>query len=1038
VDLTAGRGLVRRWRADMRPGQTDGAAPPLSPTQRGLLFFERLHPGSAIHNAWFAGRHTGPLDRGRLDAAVTAVVRRHPALRTTFRTDVHEPVQEVHDDMPVSAQWTDLRDWPATDREATARRLAADAVAAPFDLADGPLVRLNVYLLADDEQQVVLAGHHLVCDGGSLRVVLDELDTAYRDGELPGKAPTHCPVSADPDALAYWRSRLAGLPDFDLPSDRVRPAQPTFRGRTVPLTVPEDVVAAAERLCRDENVTLFTVVLAAFQLLMGRHSGQTDFAVGTAEAGRASRGVRDVVGSLAKPIVLRADLSGAPSFRELVRRARATCLAAFAHRDVPFEDLVAELARGSATGPAPLFQAYLVFHNERGEPRLAGSALEPVILQRAALRHDVELHLWREHGMLAGYWDYGLDAVDETTGTRMAERFGILLAAAVADPDAPAGTLDIHTAEDRTLLDRWIDVRAPAEPPTVLPALFAEQAARTPDAIAVTDGRRDLTYRQLDARSNQLGHHLRAQGTGPGDVVGIRMSRTVDLAVATLGIMKSGAAYLPLDPAYPAERLEFMLADTGAHLVVGDLATVDGLDEQPECAVDGVDVRPDDLAYVLYTSGSTGRPKGVMLTHANAVALVRWGLSEYTAEQLSRVLASTSICFDVSIAEFFVTLCAGGTVVVVDDSLALLSPEPPDVTLANIVPTVARELIAAGVTLNGLRVVNLAGEAVPAGLVDDLYAIGSFELVSNAYGPTEDTTYSTTARLRPGEQPLPIGQPLPYERAYVLDESLRLVPFGAVGELYLAGAGLARGYRNRRSLTASRFVADPISSVPGQRMYRTGDLVRFRADGALTYLGRQDFQVKVRGQRIELGEIETTLQHHPAVRDAVVVAHDNRLVGYLTAEQEGQDVDVDDVRAFVRRRLPEVMVPSAFVVLDALPRTPNGKADRRALPIPAAPSSGAGERPRGAAEELVAAVWREVLELDTVGRDDNFFDLGGDSLLANRVLARLRERAGVEVPLLALFEQPQLAGLAAALPAERPAADVSGERAEAPYSGPWS
>lgn len=1011
MDLAVGRGLVRRWRAGDEGGSPTPPGPaPLSKVQHGVLVFEQLCPGTAVFNLRFAARHTGDLDEDRLDRALSALVRRHPALRATFADGDHGPVRVVRDDLVLTTRRIDLRHLPQPRRSAAALEHAARVAAEPFDLERGPLVRVHSCRLAEDERLLVFVAHHLVCDGASMRVLLSELDAAYR-GELGGVAPDAAPVPADPSALEHWRTRLAGVPALDLPTDHARPALATFQAGSVPLRIPAELVADAERLARSEHTTLFTVVLAAFQLLLGEHSGQSDFALGMPEAGRSRPGLHGAVGLLSDLLVLRADLSGRPTFRELVRRARATCLAALAHRGVPFEDVVAALAPGRHVSGA-LVRASIVFQGDWGEPTLAGSPLEQVAVARPGIRYDLELHLWHDRGGLWGMWDYSTESFEQDTATRMAQRLPLLLARGLAEPDTPVDRLDLLTDQEREALAHWRRGPDTEDPDVSLVDLFAAQVARTPDAIAVEDSRRTLTYRRLDERSNQLAHLLRRRAVEAGDVVGIRLGRSVDLAVAMLGIMKAGAAYLPLDPAYPADRTDYMLRDSSARMVVTD-AELGGLDGEPVSGVDLGGRSPDRPAYVLYTSGSTGRPKGVLITHRNAVPMALWGGRAFSPEQRSRVLASTSISFDVSVFEFFAPLCAGGTVVVVDNALALLA-DPPDVTMISSVPSAARALVAAGALPHSTRVVCLAGEAVTGTLVDDLYATGHVEAVFNIYGPTEDTTYSTCALLHPGEQPPPIGTLLPHGRGYVLDGALRPVPVGAVGELYLAGGGLSRGYVNQLALTASRYVADPYAAIPGERMYRTGDMVRYRSDGALLYLGRRDFQVKVRGQRIELGEIESTLQRHPHVGDAVVSLQDGRLVGHLTARRPGV-LDLDDLRAYLRRTLPIVMIPSSLVVLDALPRTPNGKVDRLALPVAEAPVAAGGEPPRGDEEELVAEVWRRVLGLDQVGRDDDFFDLGGDSLKAGEVLSGLRERSGRGLPLRLVFENSRLADVAAAL-----------------------
>jgi amino acid adenylation domain-containing protein len=1033
MDLDAGRSLVERWRAT-RPQTAPGPAP-LSTVQRGILLFEQLRPGTGVFNLRFAARHAGDLDEDRLDAALSVLARRHPALRTAFTDGDDGPASVRREEVSLAARWTDLRHLPRPRREAAALEDAARVAAEPFDLARAPLVRVRGWRLADDDRLLLFVAHHLICDGGSMQVLLAELNAAYR-GELDGATPAPEPAQAParPAALEHWLPALANLPDLDLPADHARPADPTFAAGSVPVAIAADLVAAAGRLARDEGTTLFTVLLAAFQLLLGEHSGQRDFAVGVPEAGRYRPGLHGAVGVLSDLLILRADLSGRPSFRDLVRRARASCLFAFAHRGVPFEALVAALAPGRHLDGS-LVRVSLAFQGDWGTLTLAGSPLRQVTVARPGIRYDVELHLWHDGSGLWGMWDYSAEAFDPVTAARMAGRLPVFLARALAEPDSPVDRLDMLTGQDRALLASLWHGAGPETPDVSLVDLFAAQSDRTPDRIAIEDQQRSLTYRQLDQRSWQLAGLLNGRGVSPGDIVGIKLGRSVDLAVAMLAIMKVGAAYLPLDPAYPDDRTDYMLSDGSARMVVTDAELTDAaLGGQPATGAGFGPVPPHRAAYVLYTSGSTGRPKGVPITHRNAVAMVTWGGRFFPPRQLSRVLASTSVCFDVSVFEFFAPRCAGGTVVVVDNALSLLA-DPPDVTMICAVPSAARALAAAGALPASTRVVCLAGEAVTGTIVDDLYATGHIEEVVNLYGPTEDTTYSTYARLHPAEQPPPIGAMLSHGRGYVLDGALRPVPVGVAGELYLAGRGLSLGYLGQSGLTASRYVADPFAATPGERMYRSGDLARYRSDGALLYLGRQDFQVKVRGQRIELGEIETVLQRHPQVGEAVVALRDGRLVGYL-APAGSEAPSLEGIRAHLRRTLPVVMVPSALVILDSLPKTPNGKVDRMALPAPDAPVPVGNDPPRGADEELVADVWRQVLHLDAIGRDDDFFDLGGDSLMAGQLLSRLRARAGRGLPLRLVFENSRLADMAAALPSPGTSGPVRAVPPRAPGATP--
>lgn len=1015
-DLTAGRSLVRRWRsAPAGLGDTGPGPHPLTHAQHGIWLFERLHPESAVFNLTYAAEHTGSLDRDRLDRALATLLDRHPALRSTFAAGSDGPGRTVAPAPAVHADWVDLRAADPTGRPAATEASVARVAARPFDLTVGPLVRLQVIRSGDRDSLLVLVAHHLVCDGGSLAVLLRELAAAYDGQPLPPPVTTPPPGPVDAAALDWWRTALAGLPTLDLPGNGP-PGRPTFGAVSVPVRLPVDLLRGVERLAVEEAVTPFAVLLAAYQVLLGRHAGQTDFAVGTLEAGRAGPGLYDAVGLLANPLVLRADLGGRPGFRALVRRAHRTFLDAYAHRRAPLEEVVAAIAPGHGADRPPLAQAYLVYHGDRAAASLAGSPLTPVPVQRPGLRHDLELHLWRTPDGLDGVLDVSTDRFDPDLAERVAERWPVLLAAVLADPDRPVARLDIRTGAEQARV-----LAASAAPgPELAPGLrlfdlVGAQARRTPDATAVTDGRRQLSYRELEARANQLAARLRADGVGPHRLVGLQLRRDVDMVVAMLGVLKTGAGYVPLDPAYPAERLRAMQGDAGVDRV---LTTLDDLElaDQPDTEPVEVAGGPEDLAYVLYTSGSTGRPKGVMITHGSAVRLVEWLGREFGPDGMRRALAATSVSFDVSVAEIFGPLSVGGTVVVVDNVLALLAPDAPSVTMVTMVPSAARELVNSGALSPSVRIVGLGGEAPSRAIVTDLAATGTVERIYNLYGPTEDTTYSTFAVVAPGATP-GIGRPLPGERAYVLDAELQPVPVGVVGELYLGGPGLARGYVGQPAATAERFVADTVAPAAGRRMYRTGDLVWHRPDGSLAYLGRRDLQVKVRGQRIELGEIESVLQGHPDVADCVVAVPDRHLVGYLTVPAGG-DVDLVDVRAHLRARLPETMVPQHLVVLPALPRTSSGKVDRLALPAVAlAPATAVGAPPQGPREELVAAVWREVLEVAVVDRRDDFFDLGGHSLLSTQVLNRLRRRVGVDLPLALVLEHSVLADLAAALPA---------------------
>ncbi|MBV8201449.1 MAG: amino acid adenylation domain-containing protein, partial [Acidobacteria bacterium] len=754
-----------------------------------------------------------------------------------------------------------------------------------------------------------------------------------------------------------------------------------------------------------------------------------------------------------------------PTLGELVALARQATLGGHAHQELPFEQLVAELSPQRNLGQTPLFSVLFTLQHPAPEPRLPGLRLVPVEVARAESRFDLEIEVADGAAPVCGF-RYDSDLFDAATVARMSCHYANLLAALVADPDCPLGEAPLLPAGERhQLLLGWNDTATARQTPATLAELFAAQAARTPQAVALVAAGGNLSYAELQRRAGRLARHLRAAGAGPEVPVGVLLERTPRLVVGLLAILEAGGAYLPLDPAYPAARIATMLEDARAPLLlteepvlarlpaglppegvrVLDLAE---LDEDAACDRPGASrlppgprPQPGNLAYVIYTSGSTGRPKGVAIEHRSAAALAGWAHRSFPPADLAGVFAGTSVCFDLSVFELFVPLTCGGTVVLGDDALALASPpRAAAVTLINTVPSAMAELLRLDAVPPSVRTINLAGEPLSSRLVAEIHAQTAVLRVLDLYGPSEDTTYSTWA-LRRGGEPATIGRPLDDTRVLVLDPRLEPVPIGVPGELCIAGAGLARGYLHHPELTASKFVPDPFAALAlgaaggGGRLYRTGDLARMLPDGRLQFLGRRDHQVKLRGFRIELGEIEALLARHPALREAAVAVREegggegSRLVAYVVpaAVETAGGPGPDELRAYLARLLPAYMVPAAWVVLPGgLPRTPNGKLDRRALPAPPAPlgagdaRDGSGtvfEAPRTAAERALALIWAEVLGLDRVGLHDDFFRLGGHSLLATRVVARLRRELGVDLPLRSLFQTPTLAGLAATVQA---------------------
>ncbi|HYW06890.1 MAG TPA: amino acid adenylation domain-containing protein, partial [Longimicrobium sp.] len=904
---------------------------------------------------------------------------------------------------------------------------------------------------------LVTAVHHIVFDGWSGGVLLSELAalySAFARGEPSPLAPL--PVQyADYTVwqrdwlrgevleahLAYWRGRLADAAPLELPTDRPRAAVQAHRGAVHRFALPAGLATSLGALARREGVTPFILLLAAFQAVLARWSGQDDVVVGTPIANRTRREVEGVVGFFANTLALRADLGGDPTFRELLKRVRETTLDAYAHQDLPFETLVEELRVERDLSRSPLAQVMFAFQASTTPFALPGMEIAPYRLEVDSAKLDLLLTMYESADGLGGALEYDRDLFDPSTAGRIADSLRVLLEAVAADPGRHVSRLPIvEEAERARLLAEWSDGgEAPASVP--LHAPFEEWAAATPHATALDVDGDTISYAELDTRANRVAHALRAAGVGPDVVVGVCMERSPEMVVSILGILKAGGAWLPLDPALPADRLAFMLEDARPRAIVtrgaASLPPTDAAillveavmqDGGIATAPAGVAPAPDSLAYVLYTSGSTGRPKGVMVSHHGAATHMAWMREAFAADASESVLFKTPFTFDASIWELFLPLWVGGRVVIArpgghqDPAYLVDTVFRRRVTTLQLVPSML-QLLAGQPGLErcrALRRLCCGGEPYPAALARTVAArLPSTELV-NLYGPTETSIEVAWWRTRGDEAAaqVPIGRPIAGTRLYLLDGALGPVPAGIAGEVYVAGAALGRGYVGRAALTAAAFLPNPFSPEPGARMYRVGDRARWRADGALEFLGRDDDQVKIRGFRIEPGEVEAALRESPLVAEAVVVARgggaDQRLVGYVVAAGGGTP-DAADLRESVRRRLPDYMVPSAFVVLDAFPRTPGGKVDRRALPAPGAtPAEGDGYvAPRTPVEELLAGIWAEVLGVARLGVHDDFFAVGGHSLRAMRVASRVEEALGVSLPLRAVFETPTVAGVAA-------------------------
>ncbi|HXK09667.1 MAG TPA: amino acid adenylation domain-containing protein, partial [Vicinamibacteria bacterium] len=1069
-DVTARkRALVARLLEEKGlAAAADGSVPrrsrqdewPLSFAQQRLWFLERLQPGTPRYNTFTAVRIEGPIDQGALAHALAGVLARHEVLRGRILDVGGAPVQRIEPTGPVALPVLDVGTQGDVEAEEALSRLAAEEARRPFDLARGPLLRATLVRLAPERHVLMLSLHHVAADGWAIGVLLSDLAalyTAFREGR-PSPLPALPVQYADfaawqrdrlqgealADLVGYWRRQLDGLETLDLPTDRPRPPVPGFAGAWCRRAMDGALGERLQRLCRAEGVTAFTVLLAAFAGLLQRWTGQDDVTVGTPVAGRERVELEGLVGCFANMLALRTNASGDPTFRELLRRVRGVVAGAFAHQELPFEQLVEELRPDRAGGRHPLFQsAFVLQHAAPAPPAVRDGAWIPAGVDNGVAKFDLTLYVSQGAEAFTAAVEYSTELFDRSTAERMLELYGRLVEAALTAPDTRLSALPLLTANDERSL---LEASRGASPGSVAPVheQVSARSREAPDRLAVQAGLATLTYGALERRANQLARHLVALGAGAEVKVAVCVERSLDLVVALLGVLKAGAAYVPLDSGYPAERLRYMLEDSGARVLLTSdrlraglpptTATVVSLDgdwaaiaRQPVAAPDAA-VAPTQLAYLIYTSGSTGRAKGVEVEHRGLSNLVAWHRRSYEVGPSDRASMLASLSFDASVWELWPYLAAGASVHLLPEEELRSSPHRllewlarSEATLSFLPTPLAEsamgEPLPPGIRLRALLTGGDTLHGVPPGL--------PFRVL-NHYGPTEATVVSTWTEVRPGDPAAPpIGRAIDGTVARVLDRRLQLAPVGVPGELYVGGQSLARGYRGRPDLTAASFVPDPHSPAPGGRLYRTGDRAVLRADGQLAFLGRADEQVKVRGFRIEPGEIEAILRRFPGVREAAVTAREDegrprQLVAYVVRASSARTRE-EELRASLQGCLPAYMVPSAFVFLESLPLSPNGKVDRRALPAPPPPA--AGDEPRSEAERAVAAVFREGLGVPRVGTSDDFFALGGHSLLAARVLSSLHGATGVDLPLRALFESPTVGALAARLETAAAAAD---------------
>jgi amino acid adenylation domain-containing protein len=1023
--------------------------------QQRLWFLDQLAPGNPFYNLPIALRLKMPLDATALERSLSAIVERHEALRTTFDVVDGETVQIIGAAQPLNIPMVDLRNLPADVREREAGRLASESARLPFDLRRGPLVRAALLRLDAADYIFLVTLHHIVSDGWSAAVFGRELQALYPAMSL-GYPPALPPMPVQygdfaewqrewlqgpvlESQIAYWRRQLADLTVLKLPTDRPRPPMSTFKGAIHTFHMASDAADGLRALSQHTRVTLFMTLLAGFKILLSRYSRQQDIVVGAPIAGRTRPELEPLIGFFVNTLVLRTDLSGDPTVTELLGRVRQVVLDAFAHQDVPFEKLVEELQPRRDLSRNPLAQVAFQLLELPGTAAQNAPASAPTIDKQTAVL-DMVVTLTRGPQGIDGLIEYSTDLFDADTIARLAGHYEQLLRGMAARPDTAISALPLLTPEERQqIVVDWNATARPFPRELTFHELFESQAARTPRNIAVSFGAEAWTYAELNARANQLAAYLRARGVRTEILVGIAMERSVDMVAAVLGTMKAGGAYVPLDIGYPRERLAFMLADSQAHVLLTHRAIAGRLPEstaQMICLDDewpAIRTLPEgnsrsdstatNLAYVIYTSGSTGQPKGVMIEHRSLVNATIEQARVIDGQSDSRVLQFSSFSFDGWVYEMMMAFGAGAEWCLAPRESLLPGPELVAILREKQITTVLLPPSALAVLpetdLPSLRCLSVAGEPCPPELAAR-WVEG--RRLHNVYGPTEITCWCTQAAFTSPPPVVHIGRPMANAETYILGPSGEPVPIGVPGELHVGGIGVARGYLRQPDLTNERFIAHPFDHEPGARLYKTGDLARYRRDGTIEFLGRLDYQIKLRAFRIELGEIETAIAEHPSVRECVVICRedqpgDRRLVAYValhTADTRGADL-VPELRGRLQLRLPEYMVPSATVVLDALPHNASGKIDRAALPPPDSVRPAMEARyigPRTPVEQTIANVWSELLGIDGIGVNDHFFsDLGGHSLLATQVCSRLRDTFAVDIPLRSFFEAGTVAAL---------------------------
>ena len=1049
---------------------------PLSFAQQRLWFLAQFEGASAAYNIASAVRLEGALRFDLLEQAIQTVVTRHEALRTTFQVKEGTPAQVVAPALTVPLEIVDLREKSGQEQWQQCKAYIAERTQASFDLANGPLLRLTAIRLEDEIAVVAITMHHIISDGWSLGVLVKEVFALYqaRSHNIPSPLAPLTVQYADfaswqrewlqgevlDTQLAYWQQQLAGAPPLlELPCDRPRPPVHRFRGQSCPFELSAELATGIKALAQATNTTLFMVLEGALAVLLFRLSHQEDVVIGSPIASRTRKALEPLIGFFVNTLLLRNDCSGNPSFTTFLARVQQTALSAYEHQDVPFEQLVDALKTERTLSYTPLFQVMFVLQNApMDQMAFADLTLTPLTLDNPTAKFDLTVTMAETGNTLTGLWEYNRDLFDAATAERMIDQFQTLLAGIVSNPQQPLLTLPLlNAAERQKIVVDWNQTAAPYPTDTCIHQLFEAQAAQTPTAIATIFQAQTLTYGELNARANQLAHALAADGFEPGMFAGICMERSLEMVVALLGVLKAGGVYVPMDPTYPAERLSHMLSDaqvtvllTQSHLqerlsqlgAQARMVCLDGEDAISLAQYPTEDLfctrQSTDLAYVIYTSGSTGKPKGVMIDHRGAVNTLADINRRYQVGPTDRVLGLSSLSFDLSVYDIFGLLAVGGAIVIPEPEaaldparwLALMAQH--QVTLWDTAPAVM-ELFANHVMLNhqripaSLRVVMMSGDAISVTLPEQIKQLADNPAISvnSLGGATEGSIWSICYPIDSVDSAwtsIPYGQPLDNQKFHILDEQLQPVPVGSPGELHIGGLGVALGYLNRPELTAQRFIPDPFETRSDAKLYKTGDIGRYRPDGVIEFLGRIDTQVKVRGFRVELGEIEALLVQQKGVSEAVVVvwepqAGDRRLCAYVVMNADADDATGAGIlRRALREQLPSYMVPAVFVTLDEIPLTANGKVDRKALPAPTESDISQREvafvTPKTQNERAIASIWQEALQQTEIGAQDNFFDLGGHSLLMVQVHTQLQTQLDSSLTIVEMFQYPTIASLA--------------------------